>query len=85
MKPGLSREFHKPWSVPLKITTKISDLNYEIADEKGKKQTAHVIKLKPAHNPEIWKSKTERKVPKKLTKIATRSKMKKKAELNLFR
>ena len=65
MKPGLSRKFRKPWSGPFKITTKISDLNYEIVYQNGKKQTVHVNRLKPAHNPEIWKPKTERKVAKK--------------------
>ena len=46
MKPGLSRKFRKPWSGPFKITTKISDLNYEIVGHNGKKQTVHVNRLK---------------------------------------
>ena len=50
---------------PFKITTKISDLNYEIIDQNGKKQTVRENRLKQAHNPEIWKPKTERKVAKK--------------------
>ena len=57
MKLGLSRKSRKLWSGPFKITTKISDLNYEIVDQNGKKQTVHVNRLKPAHNPEFWKPK----------------------------
>jgi len=68
MMPGLSRKFIKTWSGPFKITTKISDMNYEIVDQKGKKQTVHVNSLKPIHNSEIWKLKTERKVAKERPK-----------------
>ena len=64
MKPGLSRKFRIPWSGPFKINNKISDLNYDIVDQNGKKQTVHVNRLKPAHNSEIWKPKTERKFAK---------------------
>ena len=66
--PGLSKKFRNLQSGPFKITTKISDLNYDIVDQNGKKQTVHVNRLKPAHNPEIWKPKTEHKVAKKRPK-----------------
>jgi hypothetical protein len=68
MTPGLSRKFRKPWSGPFKISTKISDLNYEIVDQNGKKQTVHVNRLKLSHNTEIWKPKTEHKFAKKRPK-----------------
>ena len=68
MKPGLSRKFRKRWSGPFKITTKISDLNYEIVNQNGKRQIVHVNRLQPAHNQEIWNPKTERKVTKKRPK-----------------
>jgi hypothetical protein len=65
IRPGLSKKFHKPWSRIHKITAKISDLNYRI-DKKGKEKTVHVNRIKPAHNPELWKPKTESRPPKKL-------------------
>ena len=43
-------------------------MNYDIIDQNGKKQIVHVNRLKLAHNPEIWKPITERKVAKKRPK-----------------
>jgi hypothetical protein len=37
VKPGLSKKFHRSWSGPYRITAKISDLNYEILDQRNKK------------------------------------------------
>ena len=48
-KPGLSKKFHRVWTGPCQITTKISDLNYEIIGKNGRKQVVHVNRLKPAH------------------------------------
>jgi len=50
MRPGLSRKLRKAWSGPFKITTKISDLNYEIVEENGKKQIVHINRLKLAQS-----------------------------------
>ena len=42
IKPGLSRKFYRPWAGPFKVTKRISDLNYEIIDQKGKKHIVHI-------------------------------------------
>ena len=65
MKPGRSRKFNKPWAGPYKITRVVTHLNYEIMDQRNKKQTVHVNRFKPAYNPEAWKPKTERKTVKR--------------------
>jgi hypothetical protein len=71
LKPGLSRKFANPWSGPWQITKKISDLNCEIMDQKGK-QVVHVNRLKKSFNPELWKPKLsknpEKNAPKKMVK-----------------
>jgi hypothetical protein len=46
LKPGFTRKFAKSWSGPCQVTKKISDLNYEIMDLKGKCQVVHVNCLK---------------------------------------
>jgi len=46
LKPGLTRKFAKPWIGPCQITRKISELNYEIVDLKGKRQVVHINRLK---------------------------------------
>jgi hypothetical protein len=46
LKPGLSRKFAKPWSGPWQITKKVLELNYEITDQKDKRQVMHVNRLK---------------------------------------
>jgi len=56
IKPGLSRKFSKPWTGPYKVTVKISDLNYEIVDQKGRKQVVHINRLKRAHDPKMGKA-----------------------------
>jgi hypothetical protein len=48
-KPGLSKTFHRVWTGPFQITARISDLNYEIIGENGRKQVVHINRLKPAH------------------------------------
>jgi hypothetical protein len=72
IKPGLSKKFAKPWSGPWQITKKISELNYEIIDQKGKRQVGHVNRLKKSFNWELWKrnwSKDSKKnAPKKVTR-----------------
>jgi hypothetical protein len=46
LKPGLTRKFAKPWVGPCQITKKISELNYEIVDLKGKYQVVQINRLK---------------------------------------
>jgi hypothetical protein len=50
----LSKKFAKSWSGFWQITKKISELNYEIAAQKGK-QVVHVNRLKKSYNSELWK------------------------------
>jgi len=71
MKPGRSRKFYRPWAGPFKVTKRISGLNYEIIDQKGKKQVVHINRLKIADNPELWKPKTKHKSEKKLPRTQT--------------
>ena len=47
-KPGLSKKFFKSWAGPFKVTTKISDLNYEVLGKNDRKQVVHINRLKPA-------------------------------------
>jgi len=61
MKPGRSRKCYRPWAGPFKVTKTISELNYEIIDQKGKKQVVHINKLKIADNPELWNLKAKQK------------------------
>ena len=68
MKPGLTKKFHFPWTGPFQITKKISDLNFEIADQNSKKQVVHVNRLKKAYNFDSWKSKQNQKPRKNPTK-----------------
>jgi len=72
LKPGLTRKFAKPWIGPCQITKKISELNYEIVDEKGRRQVVHINRLKKSFNPEVWnpkpRQKPERKAPRRLVK-----------------
>jgi hypothetical protein len=49
VKRGLSRKFHRAWFGPHRVTTKVTDLNYEIVDQKGRKQVIHSNRLKPYH------------------------------------
>jgi len=48
-KPGLSRKFHKYWVGPYKVTSKISELNYEILGKNDRRQVVHISRLKPAN------------------------------------
>jgi hypothetical protein len=48
-KPGLSRKFNYPWKGLFEVTAKLSDLNYEIRADNGKKMIVHVNRLKAAH------------------------------------
>ena len=52
IKPGRSRNFKKPWAGTHKLTKVVTHLNCEIMDQKNKKQTVHVNRLKPTYNPE---------------------------------
>jgi len=61
MKPGLLGKFREPWTGLYKITTKISDVNYEIIDENNKSQVVFVNRLKIVHNTGLWKPKQHRK------------------------
>ena len=71
MKPGRLRKFYRPWVDPFKVTKRISELNYEIIDQKGKKQFVHINRLKITDNPELWKPKTKQKSEKKLLRTQT--------------
>jgi len=64
-KPGKCFKFHKFWTGPFEVTTKLSDLIYEITSMNHKKQVIHVNWLKKAYNPEIWKPKPKQEIPKK--------------------
>ena len=43
-----------------KVTKRISELNYEIIDQKGNKQVVYISRLKIAGNPELWNLKLSR-------------------------
>jgi len=72
LKPGLTRNFAKPWISPCQITKKISELNCEIMDLKGKRQVVHINRLKKSFNLELWnpkpRQKPERNAPRRLAK-----------------
>jgi len=72
LKPGLTRKFAKPWIGPCQSTKTISELNYEIVDEKGRRQVVHSNCLKKAFNPELWNPKPRQKpvrnAPRRLAK-----------------
>ena len=68
MKPGRSWKFYRQWAGPFKVTKRISELNYEIIDQKDKKRVVHVNSLKTADNPKLWKPKAKQKPEKKLPK-----------------
>jgi hypothetical protein len=61
-KPGLSRKFKKTWSGPLKVTKKISELNYELEDQRNRKRVVHINRMKKAHNQELCDRKPRQKV-----------------------
>jgi hypothetical protein len=61
LKSGLTRKFAKPWIGPCQIAKKISELNFEIRDSKGKRQVVHVNRLKKSFNPECWNPKPRQK------------------------
>ena len=48
-----------------KVTKRISELNYEIIEQKDKKHVVHFNRLKIADNPELWKLKAKQKSEKK--------------------
>jgi hypothetical protein len=68
----LTRKVAKPWIGPCQITKKISELNYEIVDKKGRRQVVHSNRLKKSFNPELWnpkpRQKPERNAPRRLAK-----------------
>jgi hypothetical protein len=39
-KPGLTKKCYLPWSGPFALTRKISELNYEIADQNNRRRTS---------------------------------------------
>jgi hypothetical protein len=53
-KPGQSQ---KSWVGPFKVIGKLSNVNYQIVNLKGKVSMVHVERLTKAHNPDIWWSK----------------------------
>jgi len=71
MKTGRSRKFYRPWAGPFKVTKRISELNYEITEQKGKKRVVHINRLEIADNPELWKPKTKQKSQKNLPRTRT--------------
>jgi len=64
LKPGLTRKFAKPWIGPCRITKKISELKYEIVDEKGRREVVHITRLKKYFHPELWNPKPRHKTEK---------------------
>jgi len=46
---------------PCHITKKISELNYELVDLKGKRQVVHINRLRKSFNPELWNPKPKQK------------------------
>jgi len=72
-KPGLTRKFSKSWQGPYKVTKKLSDLNYEIIDQYGKKHIVHVNRLKRTYSSEQWMPKSERKPARKLQRNRTQN------------
>ena len=71
-KPGLTKKFHLPWSGPFQITRKISDLNYEIADQDNKTQIVHSNRLKLCYDSKLWKQKASSITVKKPRRKQTR-------------
>jgi hypothetical protein len=69
LKSGFIRKFAKPWIGPCQITKKISKINYEVVDSKGKRQVVHVNRLMKSFNPECWnikpRQKPEKNAPRK--------------------
>ena len=55
-----------------KVTKKLSDLNYEITDQYGKKRVVHVNRLKGAYTSEHWKPQVEPKTRKQSRKGSMR-------------
>ena len=66
MKPGRSRVFYKPCEGLFEVPQRICVLNYEIIDQKDKKQVFHINRLKKADNLDLWKFKAKQKLEKKL-------------------
>jgi hypothetical protein len=67
-KPGQTRKFRKPWKGPYQITKKISDLNYELVDQRNKKCVVPVNRLKKAYNQDHWNSRPKQKTVEKSPK-----------------
>jgi len=57
--------FYKFWTGRHKITSKLSDLNYQIISINHKRQILHVNRLKKVYDPENLKPKQETEAPKK--------------------
>jgi hypothetical protein len=64
-KPGLTKKFYSPSSGPFVITRKISELNYEIAEQNNRRRIVHVNSLKRCFNSELWKPKPNSKAVRK--------------------
>jgi len=48
MKLGRSRKFFRPWTGPFKVRKRISELNDDIIDQKGKKLVVRTNRLEIA-------------------------------------
>jgi hypothetical protein len=59
VKPGLTRKFHTAWSGSHRVTAKVTELNYEIVDQKGRNQVVHSNRLKP-YNGDEWEPRVTR-------------------------
>jgi hypothetical protein len=53
-KPGKCKKFRRVWQGPYKIIGKLSSLNYQIVDKKGKETVVHVNRLKKSHDQRLW-------------------------------
>ena len=62
-RPGLSATLFLPWTGPLHVAAKISDLDYDIQDHYAMKQIVHINRLKAAHDSTLWKPRCKQRRP----------------------
>jgi hypothetical protein len=62
MKVGLTKKFRQVWSGPYRITRRISEWNYEIMSQDGRKWVVHVNRIK-IHFTKTSEGKTQSRAP----------------------
>jgi hypothetical protein len=65
MKAGLTKMFHRVWSGPFQVTKKISELNYEIMCQNGKKFFIRTNRIKRAYDQNLWRPNPKQRAAKK--------------------